>query len=169
MGWFAETVTIRPLDRGDRHAVSAVFDGLSDRSRRLRFLSPTPSLTGRQLELLVDVGCCGREAVVATERESGRAIGIAHYVRDDAEPQIAEVAFAVVDAWQGQGIGSQLARRLADAARADGITRFRASIDAENRASLALLRRLGPLEGVEREGATIELTIALEQPSARAA
>ena len=38
-----------------------VFDGLSDRSRRLRFLGAKPRLPERDLDVLVDVGGCGRE------------------------------------------------------------------------------------------------------------
>src|SRR5215218_9154756 len=83
---------LRPRERG---VVLDVFAGLSDRSRRLRFLDPKPRLPERDVDLLVDVGCCGREAVVAVEQDAGGAIGIARFVRDQHAPE-AEIAFEVV-------------------------------------------------------------------------
>jgi GNAT superfamily N-acetyltransferase len=157
----ADALIVRPLWRGERSAVKAVFAGLSERSRLLRFLAPLRELGPRDLDRLADVGCCGREAVVATERGSGAAVGIARYVRDDDEPDTAEVAFEVVDEWQGRGVGTRLARELARRAAADGVRRFRGTVSAGNEPSLALLRGLGPVERTVRDGPTLELTVAL--------
>src|SRR6185295_9814344 len=104
------SIAIRPLGRGEPAVVEAVFAGLSERSRQLRFLHPMPTLQPRDLERLADVGRFGREAVVATTDE--QPIGIARYVRDERRPDTAEVAFAVVDSWQGRGIGRQLVAAL---------------------------------------------------------
>src|SRR6476661_1653629 len=41
-GSFLPEVTISPLDRGDVRPLPRVFDGLSPRSRRMRFLAATP-------------------------------------------------------------------------------------------------------------------------------
>src|SRR5581483_1928116 len=117
------------------------------------------TLPPRQLERLADVGCCGREAVVATTGE--HAVGIARYVRDEARPDTAEVAFAVVDAWQGRGIGRRLARALRRRAADDGIRRFSAVVSAGNRPALALVRGLGEIERTTIEGGAIELTVRL--------
>jgi L-amino acid N-acyltransferase YncA len=142
----ADALPIRRLASGELRPVLQVFDGLSDRSRRLRFLGPKPVLRERELAQLVDVGCCGREAVVATHPETGDALGIARYVRHGADPATAEVAFEVVDAWQGRGVGSRLVETLADVAAEDGIQRMYAAVAPENRAALALIRKLGRVE-----------------------
>ena len=60
-----------------------VFAGLSERSRRLRFLGSKPRLLESDVAHLVDVGRHGREAVVAVDEESGRTVGIARFVRDE--------------------------------------------------------------------------------------
>jgi GNAT superfamily N-acetyltransferase len=60
-------------------------------------------------------------------------------VRDGSS---ADVAFAVVDDLQGNGVGTVLSQRLAEDARAAGIETLRATISAENGASLALLKRM---------------------------
>jgi RimJ/RimL family protein N-acetyltransferase len=161
MSAFADLVALRRLRGGERGTVSAVFAGLSQRSRRLRFLSPVHDLSERQLDRLVDVGCCGREAVVATDRETGDAIGIGRYVRDEHDHGLAEVAFEVVDAWQGRGVGRRLADELRLLASADGIRRFQATVASENSAALALLRGIGPVERTVRDGPALELTIRL--------
>ena len=69
----------------------------------------------------------------------GEPVGIARLVRDGAE---AEVAIAVADEWQRRGVGTFLADRLAADARAAGIERLRATMHAENRASMALMWRM---------------------------
>jgi RimJ/RimL family protein N-acetyltransferase len=157
----SDTLIVRPLRRGERGAVAAVFAGLSERSRFFRFLAPVRELAPRQLEHLADVGCCGREAVVATEPATAAPVGIARYVRDDERPDTAEVAFEVVDAWQGRGVGTRLAQALARRAARDGVHRFEATVASDNTRALALLRSLGPVERAVRDGTTLELTIAL--------
>ena len=57
--------------------VLEVFAGLSERSRRLRFLGAKPRLLESDLVHLVDVGRCGREAVAAVDQETGLTVGIA--------------------------------------------------------------------------------------------
>src|SRR5829696_417270 len=107
------TIAYRPLRAGERIPVLDVFAGLSERSRRLRFLGSKPRLLESDVRLLADVGCCGREAVVATDPQTGQTIGLARFVRDDGSHE-AEVAFEVVDEWQGRGVGKQLFAELAE-------------------------------------------------------
>ena len=162
MSTFAESIVVRPLRRGERGVVERVFAGLSERSRRLRFLGAKPVLRPHEVELLADVGCCGREALVAADRDSGEPVGIARYVREGDEPT-GEVAFAfaVVDAWQRRGIGRLLSRELARLAVANGLERFRGTVAADNAAALALLSQLGTVERRVWDGAALELTIRL--------
>ena len=155
-----DAIVVRPLLWGERSAVLEVFAGLSERSRRLRFLGSKPRLLESDLKHLVDVGCCGREAVAAVERETGRVVGIARFVRD-ADGSEAEIAFEVVDDWQGRGLGKRLVADLKERALEQGILRFRALIAHGNRAALALVRGLGD-ELVKRyEDGAIELVVRL--------
>jgi L-amino acid N-acyltransferase YncA len=161
MNAFADSVTIRRLADGERSAVIQVFEGLSERSRRLRFLGPKPVLRERDVEQLVDVGCCGREAVAAIDPLSGLAVGIARYVRLGADPQTAEVAFEVVDAFQGRGVGSRLVAALAEVAEQEGIRRLHATVAPDNKAALALMRRLGRVEWTSYVDGAYEVVVAL--------
>jgi GNAT superfamily N-acetyltransferase len=153
-------IALRRLQPGERATVLAVFAGLSDRSRRLRFLGPKPRLSEHDLDVLVDVGCCGREAVVAIDQARGRAIGIGRFVRDATAPE-ADVAFEVVDEWQGRGVGRRLAAELARLARDDGILRLRATIEQGNAPAIALMRRLGEVVARDYAGGDLELVVRL--------
>jgi RimJ/RimL family protein N-acetyltransferase len=154
-------VVIRTLCSGEAPIVQEVFDGMSEQSRRQRFTGPKPRLSQADLELLASIDHENHVAVVAVDPATGRAVGEAHLVRDSLDPGVAEVAFGVVDAWQGRRLGTCLAERLVRRARELGVGRLRATLFAENRRSKALLRRQGSVIDTRFEGASIELLVAL--------
>src|SRR5215210_434399 len=155
-----DAILLRPLAHGERRPVLEVFAGLSERSRRLRFLGSKPRLLERDVEWLADVGCCGREAVVAVDEDTGATVGLARFVRDADAPE-AEIAFEVVDAWQGRGLGRRLVQELRSLALEQGVLRFRALIAHGNRPAFALVGGLGE-ELVRRyDGGAIELVVRL--------
>jgi GNAT superfamily N-acetyltransferase len=129
-------ITVRALRGGETEVVQAVFDRLGPRSRLLRFGGAKNVLMPGELELLARVD--GNHHVLVAWLAS-EPVGIARLVRDGAT---ADVAFAVVDDLQGNGVGTVLSQRLAEDARAAGIETLRATISAENDASLALLKRM---------------------------
>ena len=137
-----------------------VFAGLSERSRRLRFLGSKPRLLERDVEWLVDVGCCGREAVVAIDQQTGATVGLARFVRDVDAPE-AEIAFEVVDDWQGRGLGKRLVAELRGLALAQGILRFRALIAHGNRPAFALVHGLGDELARRYDGDGVELVVRI--------
>jgi GNAT superfamily N-acetyltransferase len=129
-------ITVRPLRGGDTEVVQAVFDRLGPRSRLLRFGGAMNVLLAGELERLARVDGDHHVLVAYDGREP---VGIARLVRDGRE---AEVAFAVADDWQGKGVGTLLADRLAAEARAAGIVRVHCEVRADNTPSLALCSRL---------------------------
>ena len=129
-------ITVRPLRNGDTAVVQAVFYRLGPQSRRLRFGGAKNVLTPSELEALARVDG-DHHVLVAWQRSE--PVGIARLVRDGA---IADVAFAVVDPLQGNGVGSVLSQRLAEDARAAGIRTLRATMSTDNAPSLALMRRI---------------------------
>ena len=137
-----------------------VFRGLSERSRRLRFHGSKPRLREPELEQLVDVGCCGREAVAAVEIATGRTIGIARFVRD-ASGSEAEIAFEVVDEWQGRGVARALLAELVQLAQGEGIERFRATVIAGNDPALAVVSGAGRVISSSFEAGAYEIVVAL--------
>ncbi len=149
------------LRAGDREAVREVFDGLSDRSRRLRFHGAKPVLPDNEIETLADVGCCGREAVGAIDLVTGEVVGIARYVQSSDDPSTAEVAFEVVDTCQGNGVGSRLLGELTSLAKQEGVDRFVAYVAAGNEGALALLRRVGHVASASFADGAHEVVVEL--------
>ncbi len=157
---FDQPIRLRRLRRGERRPVLEVFAGLSDRSRQLRFLGPKPRLGEHDLHALVDVGG-GRQAVVAVERSTGRAVGVARFAPESPGTRMAEVAFAVVDAWQGRGVGKLLADELRQVALREGLTHLTATIAYGNAPAIALVRRLGEPVEMRSEDGAIQAVVAL--------
>lgn len=147
-------VLIRMVDPDDRSQFVEGFQRLSTRSRYLRFHTAVEELDERQLDYLTQVDQVDHVAWVAVDLDDpGRpGIGVARFVRLNDEPTVAEAAITVLDAYQGRGLGTMLLEVLADAARARGITTFRAYVLGENHAMLSVLDRLGPTRTKHQRG-----------------
>jgi GNAT superfamily N-acetyltransferase len=131
---------IRSLDQaGAPAAVDAVFAGLSPRSRYLRFHSPVPRLPAAVRARLVDVDGRHHAAVVAEVAGVG-PIGLAEVFGNGHGT--ADLAVAVVDAWQRRGIGRRLLTTVAAVAEEIGYTELRGMVLPENAAMLGLARRV---------------------------
>jgi RimJ/RimL family protein N-acetyltransferase len=154
----AALVHVRPLDGRDRDAFSAWFGRLSDESRRRRFHGPKPRLSERELTYLTELDHVSHTALVAVDQD-GRLIGEARYATNAPGDRIADFAVTVSDEWQGRGVGSRLAARLVEAARANGMTRLTALTLWDNTAAIALLRRLG-FRRVGYDGDALEYELA---------
>jgi GNAT superfamily N-acetyltransferase len=139
------------------------FERLSDRSRYRRFLSPHDRLSATELRYFTEVDHHDHEALVAVDPDTNEGVGVARFVRSKTDPSVAELAVAVVDDWQGQGVGSRLAAALVARARAEGITGFTALVLADNQLMLNLLADLGRVRVVHSEGGTVELTVELPE------
>ena len=155
----AAFIEVRPIDWRDRDAFSAWFGGLSDESRRRRFLGPKPRLSARELTYLTEVDHVSHTALVAVDG-AGQLIGEARYATSQPGDRIADFAVTVADAWQGRGVGTRLAARVIEAARANGMTRLTAMTLWDNTAAIALLHRLGFLRA-GYDGDALEYELAL--------
>jgi ribosomal protein S18 acetylase RimI-like enzyme len=134
----AGRLTIRALRNGDTTPIRVVFDGLSAESRRLRFGIAKQDLSPAELEILSRADA-DHHVLVGTI--DGIHVGIARLARDADERTLADVAVAVLDAYQARGVGTALLRALVADAAAAGITHVRADVRLENRASLCLLSK----------------------------
>jgi len=160
-------VLIRPLEAADAPLLVAGFARLSDDSRYKRFLGPKPRLSPAEVTFLTDVDHYDHEALGALDLATGEGVGVARYVRLREEPEVAEAAVAVVDAWQRRGVGHALLDRLCERATQNGVRRFTATLFASNRAMLALFAEQGDVK-IRRTGSTLEVDVELpvERPEA---
>src|SRR5947209_8966992 len=109
-------VLIRPYVPEDRPTVATLFAGLSPESRMLRFHSAGAAVSERTLDLVT----AGHVLVAELD---GAIIALASYVQL-RDPQRAEMAIVVHDAYHGRGIGTVLFEHLSRDAQREGIARF---------------------------------------------
>ena len=135
---------------------------MSEQSRYRRFFTPMTELRPAMLAFLTEVDHHDHEALLALNADDHEAVGVARFVRAQANPQVAEAAITVIDDWQGKGVARVLLRQLVGRARQEGICQFTAVVKVENPVALDLLRGLGPTE-ITRAGSELELLIDLPQ------
>jgi acetyltransferase len=149
-----------PIGADHRDGLAALFGRLSPQSRRLRYLGAKRELTPQELARLTDVDHVCDEAIVAIDERDGSIVGVARYAHIADRAGVAEVAAEVADDMQCLGIGTELARRTVDRARANGLTLLTATTLWENKPARALLRGLG-FRPRESHGREIELELEL--------
>ena len=153
-------VEIRQVHRDDAPLLAEAFARFSAESRRLRFLSDKPRLTDAELRYFTHIDHHDHEALGAVSCADRRPLGIARFVRDPEDPQVAEIAVAVVDDWQGRGLGTELVTRLLKRAREEGVRRFTALVSVENDVMINLLHDLGgELRASPSESGAVEYTL----------
>jgi acetyl coenzyme A synthetase (ADP forming)-like protein len=137
------TLRLRPPAAADADPVLALFERLSERSLYFRFHGH-PRLNRPLVKPFLDPDWADRGSLVGVVGDEGveRVVAIASWARL-RERRRAEVAFAVDDRYQGQGIGTRLLEQLADLAAERGIEEFVAEVLAENRPMLDLFASAG--------------------------
>ena len=161
-------LVVRPVCPDDRALLLAGFARLGRDSRYRRFLAPLPKLTDDVVTYLTEVDHHDHEALAAIDPVTKEGVGVARFVRLAERPDTAEAAVAVIDDWQGRGVGTILLDLLAERARAEGIVRFTALVLAENRDMLELLETIGSVHVVDRELGTVEIEAELPAEGAGA-
>lgn len=73
----------------------------------------------------------------------------------------AEVAFALIDEYQGQGIGTALMRHLSSIARGAGLQELIAEVLPENAAMLDVFKKSGLHPTIRHERGVVHVTMQL--------
>ena len=154
-------VTIRAQRPDDREAMAAAARKTSERTRYLRFFAPKRSMSEREIEAIMNVDFVNTAALIAVLEEGGKAVvaGGGRYIV--CRPGVAEIAFVVVDAFHGQGIGSLLMRHLAILGRAAGLREFTAEVLGENASMLGVFRKSGLPMTTRRGDGVIHVSLVL--------
>jgi GNAT superfamily N-acetyltransferase len=146
----------RPQDRNDLEAAIA---NMSDESLYRRFFVAKHHFSEKEVEYFLNIDFVNHVALVAVAHENSKRaiVGAGRYVV--IEPGMAEVAFGVVDEYQGQGIGAALMRNLSSIARQAGLIKLIAEVLASNGAMLKVFEKTGLQISRRREGPTIHVTL----------
>jgi RimJ/RimL family protein N-acetyltransferase len=158
-----DAVVVRQAQPGDGPALVRAYANLGEQSRYRRFFTDLPELPDDLLHAAVQVDHTDQKALVALPLQSAEIVGECRYVRLPDQPDTADVGAAVVDGWQGRGLGSALLSQLSERALQAGIEYFTAQILAENRTALALLPALGRVE-TESAGPVVTARVELAEP-----
>lgn len=151
---------IRALRPDDQPEFLAAIDRASSQSLYRRFLSFRRGLAPQEIAFFLNVDFVKHVALVAVMDEAGRQaiVGGARYIV--LQPGEAEIAFAVIDAYQRQGIGAALMRHLTALARQSGIKTLVADVLPENIAMLKVFEKSG-LDVTTERGSVVHLTFRL--------
>lgn len=147
-------VGLAPVHPADALAERDFVGALSLISRYRRFHFGLRELSPEQSRAMTEIDQHHHVAFVARPEGEAGIVADARYVMraDSAE---AEFAIAVADDWQGAGLGRALLLRLADHARAHGVTRLFGDVLWGNPGMLALLRSLGATLGRNTGDSTV--------------
>ena len=154
-------ITIRALRPDDRAGMLAAIGRTSMQSLQRRFFAPKKGFSEREMAFFLDIDFESHVAIVAEIPEDGSPIiaGGGRYIL--VRPDQAEVAFVVVDAYQGQGIGTILMRHLATLARNAGLKELVAEVLPENTAMLKLFKKVGFRPDAKGSPQVVHLTLQL--------
>jgi GNAT superfamily N-acetyltransferase len=119
------TVHVRPVRAQDAPAVRAFLERLSPRSIGLRFFCGFPDLD-HAVRWATEVDQ-HRYGLIATGTD-GRVVAHAGWERDPDRPERAEIAFAIADAMQHNGLGTILLGQLIEAADQAGVAVLSAEV-----------------------------------------
>jgi acetyltransferase len=142
-------VTIRPIRPEDEPLMVRFHETLSEQTVELRYFGPQKLSQRVAPEQLLRIRCVDydREMVLLVEQRDPitgeRAIlGLGCLIKLHRSND-AEVALLVGDAWQVQGIGSELLRRLIKIGHDKGVARIIGEVLPDNQVMLRILPRFG--------------------------
>lgn len=154
-----EELRLRPVRETDEGKMRDLFYNFSADTVYKRWMTAMSRLPHSQLQRYLRVDDTENVAMVVERTASGRddeLIGIGRY-HTDAATRFAEVALAIRDDYQGQGVGTALFGHLADIARENDIRGFTAEVLSNNRAMLDVFHKSGLNVETRREGTTYSL------------
>lgn len=167
----------RPISPSDKDLIRKGFGELSERSKYLRFFAVRSKLTIKQLKYFTEVDGINHVAwgIQDVSGTVPKPVGIGRFVRLKSDPDIAEIAIAIVDSYQKKGMGRMLFSILNIVAANVGIKKLRYHILADNLFVLKRLERFEILNQIKENQITIVETkvlsaeeVLLENPGIQA-
>lgn len=165
-------VYVRPMEPGDAPYLVDIFEHMGSESRYSRFMQTADNISidrmWSEAELiahLVETTSYGLVAFADLTDQECAPIGAARYV--ELNPVQAEIAVSVRDDHQHQGIGTNLMRLLIQYAEDDGYEQLVGTVQNNNSAMWAMLRKLNYRLERQPEGNYSLVTIHIREPKSR--
>lgn len=154
---------IRALRPEDRDGLLGAIGRTSTQSLYRRFFAVRRYFSEKETEYFLKIDFVDHVALIAEIEENRQPaiIGGGRYIV--VGPGRAELAFAVIDEYQGQGVGGALMRSLCEIARDAGLAEFIAEVLPENSAMIGVFQKSGLKSTSRRNADTIEITLKLDR------
>lgn len=154
-------IHIRSLRPDDEAGLMTAIGRTSAESLFRRFFAIKRRFTKKELAFFVNIDFISHVALVGVVEEGGCAaiVGGARYIV--GEPGRAEMAFAVIDEYQGRGISTRLMRHLAAIARSSGIRELVAEVLPDNTRMLKVFEASGFALKKHRAPESVHLVLSL--------
>jgi ribosomal protein S18 acetylase RimI-like enzyme len=138
-------IEIRALRREDEDDMLAAIGKTSAQSLQRRFFVMKRHFSDKERAFFMDIDFKNHVAIVALAGEASRkvVVGGGRYIVFEPGRARAEMAFVVIDSWQGRGVGSILMRHLVKIARDAGLQELTAEVLPENAAMIKVFRKFG--------------------------
>ena len=158
-----QTVHVRPIVPEDADRLVRFHSRQSPESIYLRYFSPRPELSERDLYRFTHVDHHDRVAFVAIAGDD--LIAVARYERYRGT-DTAEVAFFIDDAHHGRGLATLLLEYLAAAGRERGVRRFSATTLPHNRKMLGVFAAAGYQVSSRLDEGVVDVTFDIDPTAA---
>ena len=154
-------IEIRAQRREDEVDMLAAVENTSAQSLQRRFFVMKRHFSDKERTFFMDIDFKNHVAIVAVADEDSRKliVGGGRYIV--FEPGRAEMAFIVVDTWQGRGVGSLLLRHLVKIASVSGLSELTAEVLPENTAMIKVFGKYGFRPAPRRDPQTVHLELKL--------
>ncbi|MBP1761358.1 MAG: acetyl-CoA hydrolase/transferase [Firmicutes bacterium] len=146
-------ILLRPIKISDEPRLRDFFNSLSDKSLYLRFFTPRKYVPHESLQEIVTFDNAKGVSIVALvqQEKNEKIIGLGQYYINDTKYS-AEISFATSDEFQNNGIASILLNHLTYLAQKNGLLSFTASVLAENRSMIKVLKKVGFVHKATEDG-----------------
>lgn len=154
-------IEVRLLQSSDEADMLDLIKRTSTRSLQRRFFAVKRDFSEKERAFFMNIDFRNHVALVALTQKESRSVivGGGRYIV--FETGRAEMAFTVIDDWQGRGIGSILMRHLIKIARSAGLRELIAEVLPENAAMLNVFAKFGFRSVAQPDPRTIHLALSL--------
>jgi RimJ/RimL family protein N-acetyltransferase len=154
-------IEIRALRPDDEDDMLAAIGRTGTQSLQRRFFVAKRGFSEKEIAFFMNIDFANHVALVvlADEGRQKVIIGGGRYIV--TEPGQAEIAFVVIDDYQGQGIGTLLMRHLAVIARRAGLKELIAEVLPENAAMRKVFSKFGFQTRRGKDPQVVHLALAL--------
>jgi GNAT superfamily N-acetyltransferase len=140
-------VKLRAVRDDDAPKIRRAFHTLGPETIHARFFDQRAIVTEAELLHIIGVDFRRDAALLVTIGAGEDEIiigGVSYFALDGGDPPLsAELAFTIVDGYQGRGMGNLLMQRIVEIARANGLTYLEADTLADNLAMLHVFQHSG--------------------------